>query len=159
MKLDILFSSQIIIKLDIRDIVFGSFEAFLSGFCASCASVCARYLSSLPSPLSNSKVSDITEEFFYYNSFSSISTLYTQWIIGVLIFIFLNILMWLVFTRALHDCRSVILAALINTSSNIVSSGLFGSYLFHETTGPLWSFGVALIVVGLSCILTSEVRD
>ena len=126
--------------------------------------MCARYLSSLPSPFSNPKVSELTEEFLYYKTVFLLNLhTYTHIIIhngliGVLIFIVLNILMWLVFTGALHDCRSVILAALINTSSNIVSSGLLGSYLFHETTGPLWLFGVALIVVGLSCILTSEVR-
>lgn len=149
-------------KLDLRVIVFGSFEAFISGLFAACASVCARHLSSLPSPLSNLTLSDRPEEQLSFSTLYSVHTaLYThsQWIVVALLFLVLNIFMWLVFTRALHDCRSVILAALINTSSNIVCSGLLGSYLFHEVTGPLWSIGVALIVIGLSCILTSEVRS
>src|SRR5687768_6911199 len=66
----------------------------------------------------------------------------------VLVMIFINMLMWTIFSKALDSSRSSVEVSVVNTASNFISSAFFGWVFFNERVilKPSWLMGFGLIL-------------
>ena len=96
-------------------------------------------------------------------------------VIGVVLMLLFNALMWMLFTKSLQQCRSTVEATVLNSSANFcitvcaiycaccwgnklavfTPQALCGYLLFGETLSLLWWTGASLIVLGV-LLLTQD---
>lgn len=69
-----------------------------------------------------------------------------------LFFVFMilcNTIMWTVFTKSLHFCKSTLEATVTNTAANFFFTAIYGQVLFREVLSVMWWSGTGLIIIGL----------
>ncbi|RKP38804.1 hypothetical protein BJ085DRAFT_1898, partial [Dimargaris cristalligena] len=59
-----------------------------------------------------------------------------------------NILMWALFSKALHKADSSITVTVYNTAVNFFLTALLGNLVFGEPLSLRWWFGSSLILLG-----------
>ena len=80
-------------------------------------------------------------------------------IICLALMIFLNISMFTLFARGLTKCRNSVEASLINTSTNLLLTGILGSVIFQEELDLFWWLGSAFISVGAYFVLSDQMNN
>ncbi|KAH7722143.1 hypothetical protein AAVH_10318 [Aphelenchoides avenae] len=103
------------------------FEAVVAGFCASSSGVALRL------------------------AFAD-ETTPTSKILLLGLFAALTASMWFFHVRAMQRASSTAQAVVVNTGTNFVCSGVFGSVFFAEPRSFQWCAGVACILLGISLI-------
>jgi drug/metabolite transporter (DMT)-like permease len=71
-----------------------------------------------------------------------------------------NVFMWTSYSKALDSSSSAVVASVINTLSNFVTTGIMGFLLFQEkhVFSFLWSSGMILVILGLCLILHDDTK-
>ncbi|KAH9508891.1 hypothetical protein Btru_050392 [Bulinus truncatus] len=131
----------------------GIFLAIEAGGCAAMASVSAKLATSSESATELATPIHYFIEYYYQAQFLTLHevTLALRLLSVCGIFLF-NALMWLLFTKSMHECSSTLEATAFNLSSNFIMTAVVGKLLFGEQLNSLWYIGSLLIIVGLTVI-------
>ena len=60
-----------------------------------------------------------------------------------------NVLMWLLFVRSLHSVPSVVIAMIFNTTTNFITTGFLGYFIFQEEVKINWFLGILCMMLGI----------
>eukprot|EP01080_Neovahlkampfia_damariscottae_P010353 gene10353-2767_t len=105
------------------------------------------------------KLSTDTTQTFLKNCILFFSSSEFVLIVARILCFIINILctgiMWTYFVESLQNL-SALTATVLNTCSNFISTGIFGYLIFGETLTLKWFFGISVILMGISLIVSGE---
>lgn len=134
----------------------GPLEALLSGVFAALSGVSAKLALD---PDNTNKVEIYCRLVSDYLQVSSEACIYPEFDYifrgcFLLILVFLNVLMFRHFNRALQHCKTTIEASIINTAANFILTALLGNAVFEEQLSLSWWLGTVLILSGTLLVAT-----
>uniref|UniRef100_A0A2C9LRG1 EamA domain-containing protein n=1 Tax=Biomphalaria glabrata TaxID=6526 RepID=A0A2C9LRG1_BIOGL len=137
----------------------GIILAVEAGICAAMASVSAKLAVSSSSARELAALVCYSVKNIFEHQVEVLSlyeVMLTVRLISVLgIFVF-NALMWVLFTKSMHQCSSTLEATTFNLSSNFISTAIVGNLLFGENLNSVWFVGSLFIIVGLTIVHRSS---
>ena len=86
---------------------------------------------------------------FDSNGFISVDWEFQVKVVSIGMVVVCNVLMWLLFVRSLHSTPSVVIAMIFNTTSNFITTGVLGHFLFGEELKFTWILGILCMILGI----------